>query len=73
MKTYPMIQFMVRHGQRLALGVALLFVAIGVYAWVATARVDCLVGGVLLAAGAWFFLRVFAEIVDVIAETLLPR
>lgn len=73
MKTYPMIQFMVKHGQKLALGVALLLLAIGAYAWWATGRLDCLIGGGLLAIGGYFFLRIFAEILEVIAETLLPR
>lgn len=73
MKTYPCIQFMVKHGPKVALGIALLLLAIGVYAWFATGRVDCLVGGALLAIGGYFFMRVFAEILEVIAETLLPR
>lgn len=73
MKTYPCIQFMVKHGQKVALGVALLLVAIGAYAWFSTGRTDCLVGGALLAVGGYFFLRIFAEILEVIAETLLPR
>jgi hypothetical protein len=68
-----MIQFMVQHGRKVALGVALLLLAIGIYAWLATGRIDCLVGGGLLAVGGYFFLRIFAEILEVIAETLLPR
>lgn len=73
MKTYPCIQFMVKHGQKVAGGVAVLLLVIGAYAWLATGRVDCLLGGALLAIGGYFFLRIFAEILEVIAETLLPR
>jgi hypothetical protein len=68
-----MIQFMVKHGRQVALGIALLLAVIGAYAWLATGRMDCLVGGLLLAVGGYFFLRIFAEILEVIAETLLPR
>ena len=73
MKTYPCIQFMVRNGRKVALCIALLLLVIGVYAWLATGRFDCLIGGGMLAIGAYFFLRIFAEILEVIAETLLPR
>jgi len=34
---------------------------------------DLAVGGVLLAPLAWFAMRVALEVVDVVAETLLPR
>lgn len=73
MKTYPMIQFMVKHGRKVALAIALLILAAGAYGWMTAGRIDCLVAGILLAMGGYFFLRLFVEILEVIADTLLPR
>lgn len=73
MKTYPMIQFVVKHGRKIALGVALAVLVMGAYAWMVTGLIGCLIGGLLLAGGAFFVLLVFIEVVEVIADTLLPR
>jgi hypothetical protein len=73
MKTYPLIQCMVKHGRKIALGVALLLLAVGVYGWLVTGHAGCVVGGVLLAGAGYFVLRVCVEVLEVIADTLLPR
>ena len=73
MKTYPLIQFMVKHGRKIALGVALFLLAAGAYGWQVTGHAGCVVGGVLLAVAAYFVLRVCVEVLEVIADTLLPR
>ena len=73
MKTYPLIQFMVKHGRQIALAVALLLLAAGAYGWQATGQLGCMAGGVVLAGIAYFVLRVCVEVLEVIADTLLPR
>ena len=73
MKTYPLIQFMVKHGRKIALAIALLLLAAGAYGWLATGQAGCVIGGVLLASAAYFVVRVCVEVLEVIADTLLPR
>lgn len=73
MPTYPLIQFVVKHQKNLALGAALLLLLLFV-----VAAVLChapLVGalGAVLAGVVWFLVRLLGEVVQVIAETLLPR
>jgi hypothetical protein len=73
MKKYCAIEFIVRRGRPLSVVVGLLM-AIGGLAcaytqqnwWIA-------VVGVILGAAAWGVVRLLAEIVEVISETLLPR
>ena len=73
MKTYPAITLVARHGRRAA-------IAVGAIVLVASLASALSVGGVLpliIAAGsgfmAWGAARLLAEIVEVVAETLLPR
>ncbi len=73
MKTYPAIALVARHGRRAAIPIGVLVSLIAlISAWNA--------GGVLplalaSAAGviAWAIARLLAELVEVIADTLLPR
>ena len=71
--TYPLITFVVKNQGLLAVGAALLLLAL-----FAAAAVLCqvpLVGvlGVILSSVVWFLVRLLGEVVQVIAETLLPR
>ena len=73
MKTYPMVNLLIRYGNRMADAVALampigalLLVAYG-WAW-PTAIVGVLLGAVVFVLG-----RTFVEHVQIIADTLLPR
>lgn len=73
MKTYPAVVFVSRHGRKLALVVAILLAIASVACFAAGCGIAGLVGGLVLAGIAWAALRIFAELVEVIAETLLPR
>ena len=64
---------MVKHGQKVALAVALVLFGAGVWGFVCAGAYSWLVAGLLAAVGGYFFLRIFSEIIEVIAETLLPR
>jgi hypothetical protein len=72
-KTYPAILFITRHGRRLAiaLAAALLLAAIG--GSFATGSTAGLWLGVPAAAALWALVRVASEVIEVVAETLLPR
>ena len=72
-KSYPAVVFMATHGRRIALAIGIL---LGL-----TALACALLGGgwVGVVAGlggavvAWAVVRLGAELVEVVAETLLPR
>ena len=71
--TYPAIHFLVRHGHALAITVAIVIGLAGIAAAVDGWGWVWLPAGLLLAALAYLLFRSYAEIVQVIAETLLPR
>jgi hypothetical protein len=71
--TYPAIHFMVRYGHALAIAVAAVVGLGGIAAAFAGWGWAWLPAGLLLAALAYLLFRSYAEIVQVIAETLLPR
>lgn len=73
MPTYPLIQFVVKRQKSLALGAALVLLALFVAA-AAVCHVPLLAAlGLGLAGVVWFLVRLLGEVVQVIAETLLPR
>jgi fatty acid desaturase len=71
--TYPAIHFLVRHGHTLAIAVAVVICLSGIAAAVAGWGWVWVPAGVVLGALAYLLFRSYAEIVQVIAETLLPR
>ena len=73
MRTYPLITFVVKNQNLLALGAALLLMAI--FVAVAVLAQAPLVGllGLVLSGVVWFLVKLLGEVVQVIAETLLPR
>ena len=73
MNTYPTIRFLARHGRALALAGAVVPAGIGLYGYYRTGAVEFLLGGALCAVIGYGLLRVGAEIIEVIADTLLPR
>ena len=70
---YPAIHFLVRHGHALAVVVAAIIGLGGIAATLAGWSWVWLPAGLVLAALAYLMFRSYAEIVQVIAETLLPR
>ena len=70
---YPAIHFLVRHGHALASAVAIVVGLSGIAAAVAGWGWVWLPAGLVLAGLAYLLFRSYAEIVQVIAETLLPR
>lgn len=73
MKTYPMVNLLLRHGNRMADAAALvmpigafLLVAYG-WAW------PTVVAGILLGAAVYIVAHSYVELVQIIADTLLPR
>ena len=73
MPTYPLITFVVKNQKLLALGAAVLLLAIFVV--VAVLLGSPLLGllGLVLSCVVWFLVTLLGEVVQVIAETLLPR
>jgi putative flippase GtrA len=70
---YPVITFVVKSQGLLAIGAALLLLALFlVAAWLCEAPLLALLG-LVLAGVVWFLVKLLGEVVQVIAETLLPR
>jgi hypothetical protein len=73
-KNYPAIRFVVKHGHKLAIIVAIVIVLFGVWGggrfntWGWIPRGMVILGGGL----AYLMLRAFQELVDVVSDTLLP-
>lgn len=73
MKTYPAITLVARHGRRAAIAFGVLVFLIGfVSAWNAGGVLP-LVMAAVAGVVAWAIARLLAELVEVIADTLLPR
>lgn len=73
MPTFPYIVALVRHGRLVAVLAALLPTLIGGYAAWRLSCVDLAVLGLIIAVVAYLGVRLLTEIVQAIAETLLPR
>ena len=71
--TYPALHFLVRHGNWVAIIVALVPMALGGLAW--SSGMSFVFGIAGLAAGAFLYLmmRSFVELVRVIVDMLLPK
>jgi hypothetical protein len=72
-KTFPAVLFVSRHGRRLALVVGVVLAVAGLACFIVSREPMGLVGGLVSASVAWASLRLVAELVEVVAETLLPR
>jgi hypothetical protein len=72
-KTYPAVLFMANRGRRLALAVGVVVALVAAALFATTGQIPLFAGGCVLALVVWAALRLMAEIVEVIAETLLPR
>lgn len=70
---YPAVRFVVRHGTKIAAGVPSLLVLCGAAGLLAGSGAWVGVGAVVAAAVLFCVLRVFVELVQIIAETLLPQ
>lgn len=72
-KTYPAVVLMAGQGRRIALAAGVV-VALLALVWFALGAGPLALGvGVVLAVLVWAGLRLAAELVEVVAETLLPR
>lgn len=73
MKRYPFIEFVALHGRRLALALSALAVllAIALLVWgnSLAGGISALIGAVLL----YPLVRLLAELIEVISDTLMPR
>lgn len=72
-KTYPAVLVMANHGRRIALaaGVVLALIALALFGF--GRNPATLAVGLVVAVVVWAGLRLAAELVEVVAETLLPR
>lgn len=70
---YPTVQFLVKHGNRFALTLALLVILFGIaLSWLNTSWI-ILAGGVVGGAVLYVILRSYVELVQIIADMLLPK
>lgn len=73
MNTYPAILFVARHGRRVAVAVAALIAVVGLIASYFCENLLGALATLACALAAWAVVRVFAELIEVIVDTLLPR
>ncbi len=73
-KTYPAVTFIATYGRRVAVGagVGVALIALAIFFALSAAPI-LLVAGLIAAGVIWAVLRFVAELVEVIADTLLPR
>ncbi|MBN8748876.1 Uncharacterised protein [Xylophilus ampelinus] len=73
MKRYPFIEFMAQHGRRLALAISAVAVLLALVLLVMgvslAGGMAALIGAVLL----YPLMRLLAELIEVISDTLMPR
>jgi len=72
-KTYPAVLFVAAHGRRLALAAGLLAALLSLACLVAGGGPAGAAVGLVFAVVVWGGLRLLGELVEVVAETLLPR
>ncbi len=70
---YPVVQFLLRYGSMLSIGVGilpLLGVAVGV---LLGAPLWIVLPGIVVSALIWLLLKSYVEVLAIIADTLLPK
>jgi hypothetical protein len=70
---FPVIRGMLRHKRRIPFGGAAALVALGWWLAYRTGLVDLYPIAVVLAAALHCVLRIAVEVVELVAETLMPR
>jgi uncharacterized membrane protein len=73
MPNYPVINFLVRHGHRFAIAVALLPAAAGLCLASAGAGWPYGAGGLVAGAILYVVMKSYVELVAIIADMLLPK
>jgi hypothetical protein len=73
MKRYPAIELVAVHGRRIAAASGAVAALAALVSFVRMPEWSALVYGLLAAALTFFLLRVAAEIIEVVADTLLPK
>ena len=73
MPKYPVIDFLLRHGHRFAVAVALLPAIAGVYLAYLGWGWPIAVGGLLAGGILYVLAKSYAELVAIIADMLLPK
>lgn len=72
-KKYPAVLLVARYGRRLAIAVGAVIAIAAVVALLLGQPLAAAAAGIIAAVAVWGLLRLLAEIVEVVAETLLPR
>lgn len=73
MKTYPAIEFVARRGRLLALIAGLSCLVLAMVMAITWASPWPFIFGIVASGCLWALVRVGAELVEVVSETLLPR
>jgi hypothetical protein len=72
-KRYPAIELAARHGRKIALIIGVLAALASIASFLANGSAGRLAWGLILSGGLFVALRIGAEMIEVIADTLLPR
>ena len=72
-KTYPAVLLMASHGRRIAIAAGIVLALLALVLFGVGRQPVTLVVGLSVALVVWAALRLAAELIEVVAETLLPR
>lgn len=73
MKHYPALEFASRHGRSIATAVGVAFAVAAAAGFIRTSSFTDLALGLLGAGVAFVLLRLAVEVVELVADTLLPK
>jgi fructose-specific phosphotransferase system IIC component len=73
MRKYPAIEFVAMHGRKLALVAGFVFGSIGIASGLMAGAITTIFYGLVAGLTTAMVLRVAVEVVEVVADTLLPR
>ena len=72
-RSYPMLQIVAAYGNAIAVLVAAIVLAAGLTAWSLGHGIGWAAAGILLSAFVYLLMRCLAELVHLIADTLIPK
>jgi len=73
MKRYPFIEFVARHGRRLSLAIPVVVALLAVVIFFISSSPASGIAVLVIAILLYPLIRLLAELIEVIADTLMPR
>lgn len=71
--TFPALHFLVKHGNAIALLLALSMPIIGIWVWAIGRSPASIAGGVIAGAFGYLIMRSYVDLVRLVADAMLPK